>query len=236
MVPEDVKSIFGGRFSFLSIFDFNSRIERKNPLGSIAAFRQAFPPSVGDVQLVLKTLHGNHRPKDLERIIAAAGGDPRIVVIDGAFPKAELCGLITLADVYLSLHRSEGFGRPLAEAMLLETPVIATGWSGSADFLSAQTGFPVRSALRPVRPGEYAFAAGDWAEPDIDHAAACMRQVRARPDLAAGLIAAAKHAVERTFGRRAIAERLRDRLAMVARGLSRPTPPARTVDEGGPLP
>lgn len=224
VVPEDVRSVFDGRFSFLSIFDFNSRIERKNPLGSILAFRQAFPPAVRDVQLVLKTLHGNHRPKDLERIVAAIGDDRRIVIIDGALPKAELCGLITLADVYLSLHRSEGFGRPLAEAMLLETPVIATGWSGSADFLNPKTGFPIRSTLRPVLPGEYAFAAGEWAEPDLDHAAACMRDVHAQPATAEAMLLSAKYSVEHRLGRRAIAGRLIERLLAVSAALTKPTP------------
>ncbi len=224
MIPEDVRSVFDGRFSFLSIFDFNSRIERKNPLGSIEAFRKAFPPSVGDVQLVLKSLHGDHRPKDLDRIVAAAGEDDRIVIIDGAFPKAELCGLITLADVYLSLHRSEGFGRPLAEAMLLKTPVIATGWSGCSDFLTETTGFPVRSVLRPVRPGEYAFVAGDWAEPDIDHAASLMRQIHADPGIARGVLVGAKYSVEHSLGRQAIAGHLLDRLTLLSGGAAKPTP------------
>src|SRR5690606_21158491 len=94
-------------------------------------------------------------------------------------------GLIQSCDAYVSLHRSEGFGRTLAEAMLFGKPVVGTGFSGNVDFLNATTGFPVRWRKRPVKPGEYPFVsepdAAWWAQPSIAHAA---QQLRAAHDAA----------------------------------------------------
>jgi hypothetical protein len=199
----------------LSIFDFNSRIERKNPLGSIEAFRKAFPYEINKVQLILKTLHGNTRPKDLASVKQAIGSDDRIVIVDGSLSRAELCGLIALSNAYLSLHRSEGFGRPLVEAMLLDTPVVATQWSGSADFLDAASGFPVGSVLRPVRREEYPFAAGQWAEPDLAEAAVHMRQLYDAYEPPVEIIAAARRVAESSFGREAVAAKLYRRLKAI---------------------
>ena len=217
---DDLRDLFAGSFSFLNVFDFNSRIERKNPQGAIEAFRRAFPRGDEPVRLVLKTLHAAARPRDLEALRTAMGGDGRVVIVDGALSKAELCGMIASADVYLSLHRSVGFGRPIAEAMLLGTTVIATGWSGCADFVTDATAFPVRSTLRPVGPHEYPFAAGFWAEPDIDHAAALMRGAYQDPGACEARAARAKTLAQRSFGREPVAARLRDRLAAIGRDLA----------------
>ncbi len=212
---DDLRGLFDGRYTFLGVFDFHSRVDRKNPEGSIAAFRRAFPDRREPVQLILKTLHGDRRPADLDALRRLLGGDRRIAIVDGAVPRADLCGMIAAADAYLSLHRAEGFGRPLAEAMLLGTPVVATGWSGCADFLNEDTGFPVRSTLRPVAPHEYPFAAGSWAEPDGGHAADLMRFVYDHRASAATKAAAAKHAIQRDFGRNAVAAALKRRLLAI---------------------
>ena len=168
-------------FLFLFVFDFNSTIARKNPLAAITAFRRAFPEDC-DVGLVIKTMNGQAHPAASRKLRAACTEDPRIKLLDHTLRRGEVLGLMANCDAYLSLHRSEGFGRTLAEAMLVGKPVIATDFSGSADFLDASTGYPVRWRRKVVRAGEYPFVSATdhawWAEPDLEHAASQMQAAR----------------------------------------------------------
>jgi glycosyltransferase involved in cell wall biosynthesis len=213
--PDGIGSLLGSKFTFLSIFDFNSRIERKNPLGAIAAFCRAFPKKTENVQLVLKAIHGERRSDNFDVVRKAADEDKRIVLKNEVLSGEEICWLIQNSQVYVSLHRSEGFGRPIAEAMLLGTPVIATGWSGSTDFLSEETGFPIGYRLRPVAPSEYPFAAGEWAEPDIGHAAAVMRHLYERGGASPNIVLNAKRLITKLFSRTSIGTKLVERLVAI---------------------
>lgn len=213
--PDGIGSVLGSKFTFICVFDFNSRIERKNPMGAIAAFRAAFPKTKENVQLLLKTIHADSQPKYFNAIREAIGDDDRIVLIDCPVSRAEICWLIQNSDAYLSLHRSEGFGRPIAEAMLLGTPVIGTGWSGCADFLNEDTGFPIAYTLRPLEPGEYPFAAGEWAEPDIGHAADVMRRIYAQGGADQRITSQARETVTRLFSRQSICTKLVERLRTI---------------------
>ena len=168
-------------FLFLYIFDFNSYLARKNPFAAINAFQRAFPEDPG-VGLVLKTMNSQAKNPTWRKFLAACARDPRIKLIDRTLARGQVLGLIERCDAYLSLHRAEGFGRTLAEAMLMGKPVVATDFSGSRDFLNPSNGFPVRWRRRAVRAGEYPFvnkADGPWwAEPDVDDAAHQMRAAR----------------------------------------------------------
>lgn len=214
-LDHELEDIFAGKFTFISVFDFNSKISRKNPLATIKAFRIAFPKRNNKVQLVLKTLHASMQESDFEIVRNAIGDDTRIVIIDGAISKSEISGLIAASQAYVSLHRSEGFGRPLVEAMMLGTPVIATQWSGSADFLDETTGFPIRSVTRPVLADEYPYAAGLWAEPDIQHAAACMSEVFHDPQAAKRKVEFARIEAFRKYDIQAISNIIRMRLELI---------------------
>jgi glycosyltransferase involved in cell wall biosynthesis len=170
------------RFLFLFIFDFNSYIARKNPEAAIQAFAQAFSPDDKSVGLVLKTM--NSRPDDpawgeFKRQCAA---DARITLLDHMLDREVVLGLVNACDAYVSLHRSEGFGRTLAEAMLLGKPVVGTDYSGNRDFLNRRTGYPVKWTQKAVGQGEYPFVeeadAAFWADPDIAHAARQMRRAK----------------------------------------------------------
>jgi glycosyltransferase involved in cell wall biosynthesis len=202
---------------FLCMFDFNSYVARKNPLAAIEAFRLAFPEADGRERLLIKTLNGKASPQallDLQRQVAR---DDRIVLVDGGFARNEVSGLLQDVDCLVSLHRAEGFGRILAEAMLLGTPVIATDWSGSASFVSKATGFPVSCQLRSVCADEYVYTEGSkWAEPSIEDAARMMRLVRHNPGVVASITTAADHAVRQTYGLGAAASRLNAWLAAFA--------------------
>jgi glycosyltransferase involved in cell wall biosynthesis len=168
------------RFLFLFFFDFTSYVQRKNPEGAIRAFLQAFP-DVDDsrVGIVIKMNGMDERPDEFKAFIQSIDRkDPRIILMDRVLTDREMKAVVKLCDCFLSLHRSEGFGRGLAEAMYLGKPVIATGYSGNLDFTNEQNACLVDYKLVPVKDHEYPFATGQkWAEPDIDHAVWYMRRL-----------------------------------------------------------
>lgn len=177
------------RFLFGFAFDGLSSFARKAPLATVQAFRQAFAPNDHSVGLVIKGLRVEGDPAWIE-IIHAIGDDTRINLITSSLTRGSVLDLWRSLDCFISLHRSEGFGRNIAEAMLLEKPVIVTAHSGNMDFTDHSTAALVPCSLRLVKDGEYPFGAGQfWAEPDVRAAAAQMqhavtdharRQLRAR--------------------------------------------------------
>jgi hypothetical protein len=158
-------------------------LERKNPLGLINAFRSAFGKSA-DVQLVIKVSRGQANPQDLARLKAAcAAAGAAVVLIDRVMSREEVFALVKCCDCYVSLHRSEGFGLTMAEAMGLGKPVIATGYSGNLDFMTPKNSYLVDYTTGAVPTGCDPYPAGSpWAEPDLDQAAALMRRVFEAPD------------------------------------------------------
>jgi glycosyltransferase involved in cell wall biosynthesis/SAM-dependent methyltransferase len=164
-------------FTFLFLFDFYSTLQRKNPLGLVEAFTRAFAPGEGP-HLLLKSFNGDYKPDRLARLREAAAGRPDVHIVDRFVPEAERAALMAACDCYVSLHRSEGFGLTLGEAMALGKPVIGTGFSSTLDFMTPENSYLVRHEMTTVGPeGENYPAEGHWAEPDLDHAAALMREV-----------------------------------------------------------
>jgi glycosyltransferase involved in cell wall biosynthesis/SAM-dependent methyltransferase len=164
-------------FTFLFMFDFYSTLQRKNPLGLVEAFKRAFAPGEGP-QLLLKSFNGDYKPERVRRLRDAAGGRPDIHLVDRFVAERERAALMAACDCYVSLHRSEGFGLTLGEAMALGKPVIATDYSANLDFMTPANSYLVDYELTEVGPdGENYPAEGRWAEPDLDHAAALLREV-----------------------------------------------------------
>lgn len=167
-LPED-------RFLFLMLFDSNSITERKNPLGVIRAFKKAFPTGRENVGLVIKI--GNARDYEIEEIRKALQGY-HVYFIQGMLEKKTVNSLIRCADVYVSLHRSEGFGLVLAEAMLLKTATIATAYSANTEFQTKDTACLVDYHLIPVGRDIYPYKKENlWAEPDTEQAAGYMKKL-----------------------------------------------------------
>jgi len=166
----------------LYVFDVNSYLGRKNPMAAVQAFQEAFGEDVADVRLVLKATRGDPGNPAWEQLVETCGEDPRIQLLVGTMGREDLANLYASSDCYLSLHRSEGFGRTMAEAMLYRLPVIATGATGNADFLDDGTGYPVPSSPVTVAHGEYPFAGGMvWQEPDVPAAAGFLRRIHGCP-------------------------------------------------------
>ncbi|WP_373322131.1 glycosyltransferase [Acetobacter oeni] len=164
-------------------FSLASSFERKNPLAAIRAFRAAFGDR-SDRMLLLKVAHGGQYPEDMARLRAAMGGAANIRVEERLFPADESYALIHCADIVLSLHRSEGFGLVPAEAMLLGRTVIATDWSATSEFLSADCGIPLPYRLIPARDPRGVFEAEGAVWADVDLHAAVSALQRAADDVA----------------------------------------------------
>ncbi len=156
-------------------FNLASSFERKNPLGAIAAFKQAFGTR-SDRFLLLKVGHAAHYRADLARIVAAIGDAGNIRVETRMFPGDDVHALTRCCDIVLSLHRSEGFGLVPAQAMLLGRPVVATDWSATAEFLDSGCGMPIGYRLVPARDPRGVFEAPGalWADADLGEAAAAL--------------------------------------------------------------
>jgi glycosyltransferase involved in cell wall biosynthesis len=169
-------------------FDINSSSARKNPEGLLQAFQQAFPRGGSEkVGLVLKISHPETGCKLWPKIRRAAARDSRIHIIEKTLRRPELLALFNCCDCFVSLHRAEGFGRGLAEALLLGKQMIATGYSGNLDYCREPRVALVRHTMTPLRPGDYMWGDGQaWAEPDLDHAAELMRSVRSNPRAVGG--------------------------------------------------
>jgi glycosyltransferase involved in cell wall biosynthesis len=216
-VDRDVYGMEQGRFYFLFSFDYFSSPHRKNPLAVLRAFQDAFADRMDNVGLIIKSVGAvEHFPELKSLFLEAAKLDPRIIVIDRSLRRNEMLGLIRASDAYVSLHRSEGFGLGMAEAMSFGRVVIGTNFSGSTCFLTNETGFPVPFTLRTIRTGECAWASGQvWAEPDIKAAAEIMRLVIERPDLAADRAQAAEALIKAKYGPEAVGLQIKQRITEI---------------------
>ncbi|MEP7203480.1 MAG: glycosyltransferase [Ilumatobacteraceae bacterium] len=184
------------RTVFLAVFDHLSVTERKNPVGLINAFRLAFQPDEGPL-LILKTMNGHQRWASHQRVLAAADGRNDIRVWDESLARSDQMALVAAADCMVSLHRSEGLGLHLAEAMWLETPTIATRYSGNLDFMNDDNSLLIDAELVNVEHGEGVYpAVAKWASPDLEQAADAMRRIAGDPSTAARFAAAGRRTMQ----------------------------------------
>ena len=213
-LPEEAKAIPAGRFVFLFVFDYHSYAERKNPLGLLNAFQAAFPAGAG-AHLVLKAAQSERDPEYHRRLVKTARpGD--VTLIDRYLDRRDVNALLERCDCYVSLHRSEGFGLPLAEAMYLGKPVIATAYSGNLEFMR-----PENSYLVPWRPTRIERDHGPyrkgwhWADPDLEAAGRLMRGVYERREEAARVGAEGARVIREEFSYAVVGRLIRERLRQV---------------------
>jgi glycosyltransferase involved in cell wall biosynthesis len=205
-------------FAFLFYFDVRSFQSRKNPEAVLDAFEQVAQRRPGDdLLLVLKVNGTEQNPAGYRTLLerAAALGD-RVLFLPQPMVDNEVKNLVRCCDAFVSLHRSEGFGRGLAEAMCLAKPVVATAYSGNMDFCDETTALLVPFRLVDVPEGAYHYAAGQvWAEPDISAAVRAMERLLDDPTLAGDLGRRAAISMRTGFGLRVAGARFRDRLEVI---------------------
>lgn len=200
----------GGETVFGAALDLGSTVARKNPFAVLGAFGRAF--KAGDpVRLRLKLRDAQSAPQAFADLLAAAERSAAPVdIIAQDLGDEALEEWWQSIDVFISLHRSEGFGLLPAEAMQREIPVIATDWSATAEFVSGANGWPVPVDLVPVRDDtlRYALPGAVWAEPRIDRAWEALREAAADPDLVREKGAHAALTIERLFSADTFVKRL----------------------------
>jgi glycosyltransferase involved in cell wall biosynthesis len=203
------------RFTFLFTFDFGSVVKRKNPGAVIAAFKRAFKENEGP-QLIVKSINGRIRQKEYEALLWSCDDRKDIFLIDEYFDNDKNAALIATCDCYVSLHRSEGLGLTLAEAMLLEKPVIATNYSGNLDFMNTETSFLVPWEYTEVGQDAAAYPShAKWAEPNIDAASEYMRYVYCNPAISSDIGKRARQHIETHFSPHVTGAKMASRLREV---------------------
>ena len=212
-LPED-------RFLFLFSFDMSSYIKRKNPEAVIRCFQKAFKEQKSNkVGLVIKTQRikeNLQQEKEFSNFFSLYNSD-NVFIIDEIFSREKMLGLINCCDVYVSLHRSEGFGLGLAEAMRMGKNVIGTNYSGNCDFMNAENSCLVPYKMIKVNKGEYLhFEDGMvWAEPDENIAIKFMQQLYNDSDYRNKLRMAAKKYIEEYHSFEYIAQKYEKRINQI---------------------
>jgi glycosyltransferase involved in cell wall biosynthesis len=198
-------------FIFLFTFDFASILERKNPVGLIKAFKLAFGDRE-DMMLLLKVAHSENYPGEVD-LLKTEACTSNIRILDRLLRRPEMNALFSISDCFVSLHRSEGFGIPIAEAMLLEKPVIATAYSANMDFTTPANSFLVKYKLVEIDRDYGPYRKGwVWADPDLDHAAELMRYAYENRDVCAETGQRAKKEMLQLFHPNVVGKQIRERL------------------------
>ena len=173
-------------FTFLFVFDYRSVFRRKNPLGLVEAFKRAFEPGEGP-SLAIKSIFSEQFPQQRQELQDAVADRPEIHLVEDNISAAAKNAMIANCDCYVSLHRSEGLGLTMAEAMYFGKPVIATAYSGNLDFMTPENSFLVPASATKIGPGAAPYDPnGWWADPDLDFAATIMRDVVRDPEIRDG--------------------------------------------------
>jgi len=206
-LPED-------KVLFLSMYDSSSITERKNPLGAIRAYKQAFSIEDNHVGLVVKV--NNLQNQDIKQLKAELEGYPNTYFITDVLDRRMVNALIASVDVFVSLHRAEGFGLVLAEAMLLGTVVIATNWSANAEFMNGEVSCPVNYELIPLSEDYGPFKAGNrWADPDLGQAAEYMKRLSENCSYRTEISENARKHMEKHFAPEHTVELIKDRITQI---------------------
>lgn len=215
-VTREELGVAADRFVFLFMFDLHSQIHRKNPGAVVAAFRQAFDRHDA-AALVIKASGGDIFKDDLEALEETCRAE-NVLLIHEQMPRARAYGMVAMCDCFVSLHRSEGFGLGMAEAMLLGKPVIATAYSGNLAFMTRENSLLVDYQIVEITEDRPVYTKGNrWAEPSVAHAAQLMREVFDHREAAFEKAGQVQPEIARLLSLEAAGQRMRARLEQIIR-------------------
>jgi glycosyltransferase involved in cell wall biosynthesis len=204
------------KFVFLSIFDSLSTPERKNTTGLIDCFLDTFQNNP-NIVLVLKTVNLEKNKRLHKELIEKAKNHNSIILINENYSKKKLTELIDACHCYVSLHRAEGFGLTLAEAMLRKKIVIGTGYSGNLEFMNNQNSFLINYELMTKDKDSGFIKKGyQYAEPDIENSKKILRHVHDNYKNIEEIQKNAKRTIETYFSKRKIGELMYSRLDKIS--------------------
>jgi len=204
------------KFIFMTMFDYHSSIKRKNPITTINAYEKAFGINDEKTLLVIKTSISKDFPEEKKLIIDRIGDNKSIILIEEIFENDKLYSLINCCDCFVSLHRSEGFGLTMAEAMYLGKPVIATAYSANTEFMNINNCFPVKYDL--IKTGtEYYFSSDKdiWADADVDNASEQMLSVFTNQKLASEIAQKGQTYIKEYLSPEAIGNKIKQRVELI---------------------
>lgn len=208
-LPED-------KFIFFTMFDYYSSINRKNPIGAIDAYEKAFGKNNEQVVLVIKSSLSNEFPREKKMLVDRIGNNSSIILIEEILERDRLFGLMNCCNSFVSLHRSEGFGLTMAEAMYLGKPVIATGYSANTEFMNLNNSFLIKYDL--IKTGKLYYFSTDkdfWADPDLSHAAEMMKYVYENPKTAQDVAQRGQSDVKKNLSPQLIGSKIKNRLEII---------------------
>ncbi|KAF5081535.1 Glycosyl transferases group 1 [anaerobic digester metagenome] len=201
---------------FLTCYDSNASYARKNPLAVIHAFNRAFPSGDSDVCLIVKTMNAEKHLSAWQELHEANNHSGNVIFLNERFSSEWQALLLNTCDAFISLHRSEGFGRLLAEAMSLGKLLIASNFGGNTDFTTAETACPVNGKLIDVTSGEYLFGEGQqWFNADVEHAAHYIKDFAANPNKYLPLAAKGRRHILEQHSPEAVGQIVRKELAEI---------------------
>lgn len=199
------------KFLFLAMYDTNSTMARKNPVGVIESFKKAFAPNDDSVGLVLKMNHP--RQEDIAILKENLAGYNNVYLIDKTMAKVEVNSLIKCCDVFVSLHRAEGFGLVMAEAMLNGTTCIATNWSSNTEFMNEEVACMVDYTFTTLKKTQEPYKKGvRWADANTDTAAAFMKRLSADEAYYQELAVKGKAYIEQKLGMKQAVDAIEKRI------------------------
>lgn len=211
----DYFSLPKDKFLFLMMYDSGSIMERKNPLGVVKAFKSAFDKEDSSVGLVIKI--NNCTKKDIVELKGLLRDYSNVYFVTETLDKEQVNSLIYEADVFVSLHRAEGFGLVLAESMLLGTPTIATNWSANIEFMNEEVSCLVDAELVEIDRDYGPFKRGNrWAEPDLGQAAKYMKKLYTDKGYYDSIADRAKKHIQEKFGMEQVSGELKKRIEEIA--------------------
>ncbi|MBU7008167.1 glycosyltransferase family 4 protein [Phosphitispora fastidiosa] len=210
------RSFFGlpdNQFLFLAMFDTHSTQARKNPEAVIEAFRFAFSKNGGSVGLVLKINNSKSCPEEIDKIKELIKGYSNIYLIDEIFSREIANALMNAVDCFVSLHRAEGFGLIMAEAMYLGKPVIGTNWSGNTDFMDSTNSCMVEYKIINVGNDFGPYKSYQvWADPDIEQAAKYMLRLVSDQEWREKIAKKGQENIHKNFSPKVVGQMIQNRL------------------------
>jgi len=199
---------------FLCMYDCNSTMARKNPIGAVKAFKKAFGRDNVNVGIIVKV--NNAKDSDIVQIKTELDGYPGVYIFSEVMDKVKVNGLIACADVLISLHRAEGFGLVPAEAMFLGTPVVSTNWSSTTEFMNHDVTCLVDYEFVEIKESDGPYPSGSrWAEPNINQAADYLKKLYDDEEYRNNLAKKAKQYIEGKFAPESMALLLSKRIAEI---------------------